>query len=84
MGNRLDVNSVERRVKRVARRYGVSLMKCEKPFGKVLAHGGYMLRDDDTRKIVFGNDGYEYSATLEEVETFLDAQPKARDLPEED
>lgn len=84
MGNRLDVNSIERRVKRVARRYGVSLMKHEKPFGKVAQHGGYMLRDDDTRKIVFGNNGYEYSATLDEVEAFLDAQPKARDLPDED
>ncbi len=83
MGNRLDVKSVERRVKRVARRYGVSLMKCEKPFGKVAQHGGYMLRDDDTRRIVFGNNGYEFSATLEEVETFLDSQPKARDLLED-
>jgi hypothetical protein len=83
MSNRNTTNSLERRVKRLARRYGVSLMKCEKPFGKVLAHGGYMLRDDDTRKIVFGNDSYDFSATLEEVETFLDAQPKARDMPEE-
>lgn len=37
-----------------------------------------MLRDEETRKIVFGNDGYEYSATLDEVEAFLDAQPKVR------
>jgi len=39
--------SHERRVKRLARRYGVSVMKCEKPIGKVLAHGGYMLREDE-------------------------------------
>lgn len=79
MGNRNDVKSVERRVRRLGRRYGVSLMKCEKPFGKVAQHGGYMLRDDDTRKIVFGDKGYEFSATLEEVETFLDAQPTGRE-----
>ena len=30
-----------------------------------------MLRDDDTKQIVFGNAGYEYSATLDEVEVFL-------------
>jgi hypothetical protein len=73
------VKSHERRVKRLGRRYGVSLMKCEKPIGKVLAHGGYMLREDDTRKIVFGASGYEFSATLEEVEEFLLAQPTGRE-----
>jgi len=73
------VKSHERRVKRLGRRYGVSLMKCEKPIGKVLAHGGYMLRDDDTRKIVFGANSYEFSATLEEVEEFLLAQPTGRE-----
>jgi hypothetical protein len=71
--------SQERRVKRLGRRYGVSLMKCEKPIGKVLAHGGYMLRDDDTRKIVMGDKGYEFSATLDEIETFLEAQPTGRE-----
>lgn len=73
------VASQERRVKRLGYRYGVLLIRCAKPFGKVLEHGGYMLRDEDTRKIVFGNDGYEYSATLDEVEDFLNAQPKFRD-----
>jgi len=73
------VASQERRVKRLGYRYGVLLMKCAKPFGKVAQHGGYMLRDEDTRRIVLGNDGYEFSATLDEVEAFLDAQPKVRD-----
>jgi hypothetical protein len=82
VGQKNSVNSQERRVKRVAARYGVSLVKCQKPFGKVLEHGGYMLRDEDTRKIVFGNDGYDFSATLEEVDDFLASQPKAADLPE--
>lgn len=71
--------SHERRVKRLGRRYGVSLMKCEKPIGKVLEHGGYMLRDDETRKIVIGDKGYEFSATLVEVEEFLEAQPTGRE-----
>ena len=74
-----QLSGQERRVRRLGRKYGVSLMKCEKPFGKVLQHGGYMLRDDDTRKVVFGQKGYEYSATLDEVEDFLLAQPKYRD-----
>lgn len=80
MGNpRHDISALERRVKRLGYRYGVLLMKHEKPFGKVAQHGGYMLRDEETRKIVFGNKGYDYSATLEEVEDFLLAQPKYRD-----
>lgn len=78
-----QLSGQERRVRRLGRKYGVSLMKCEKPFGKVLQHGGYMLRDDDTRKIVFGHKGYEYSATLDEVEDFLLAQPKYRDDEED-
>lgn len=77
--SRHAVNSLERRVKRLAARYGVSLMKCQKPFGKVAQHGGYMLRDDNSRRIVFGDQGYEFSATLEEVEDFLLAQPKYRE-----
>ena len=71
--------SQERRVKRLGYRYGVLLMKAAKPFGKVAEHGGYMLRLEDSRKIVFGNKGYEYSATLDEIEAFLEAQPKVRD-----
>lgn len=77
---RFETKSLERRVKRIGRRYGVTLMKCEKRFDRIARHGGYMLRDDDTRQIVFGNDGYEFSATLEEVEDFLLAQPKAADF----
>ncbi len=30
-----------------------------------------MLRDDETLSIVFGNAGYEFSATLDDIETFL-------------
>ncbi len=77
--SRYDISGQERRVKRLGRRYGVSLKKCEKPFGRVAGHGGYMLRDDETRQIVFGNTGYDYSATLDEVEDFLLAQPKGGD-----
>jgi len=76
---RHEVTSQERRVKRFAIRYGLHLMKSQKPFGKVLEHGGYMLRDEDTRKIIFGDQGYEFSATLDEVEAFLEANTKPED-----
>jgi hypothetical protein len=71
------VASHERRVKRLAVRNGLSLMKAQKPFGKVLEHGGYMLRNDHTFTIAFGDKGYLFSADLDEVEAYLDrlAQP---------
>lgn len=64
--------AIERRVRRMGRPFGVSLLVAQKRNPKIDAHGGYMLRDDDTFEIVFGNAGYEFSATLEEVEAFLE------------
>jgi hypothetical protein len=63
--------AMERRVRRLGRPFGVSLLVAQKRNPKIEAHGGYMLRDDDTFEIVFGNKGYEFSASLEEVEEFL-------------
>lgn len=63
--------AIERRVRRLARPFGVSLLIAQKRNAKIDAHGGYMLRDDDTFEIVFGNKSYEFSASLEEVEAFL-------------
>lgn len=65
------LTALERRVRRLGRPFNVSLLVAHKRNAKIDAHGGYMLRDDDTGEVVFGNDGYEYSATLEEAEAFL-------------
>jgi hypothetical protein len=61
----------ERRVLRLVRTFCFSLLDAQKRNPKIEAHGGYMLRDDDTFEIVFGNAGYDFSATLDEVEAFL-------------
>jgi hypothetical protein len=71
--SRHSIASHQRQVRRLAARQGLSLMICAKPFGKVLRHGGYMLRSDETRRIVFGDREYDYSADLDEIETFLRA-----------
>lgn len=63
--------ATERRVRRLGRPFGVSLLVAQKRNPKIEAHGGYMLRDDDTFEIVFGNAGYDFSASLDEVEEFL-------------
>lgn len=63
--------AMERRVRRLGRPFNVSLLVAQKRNPKIEEHGGYMLRDDDTKRIVFGDAGYEFSATLDEVEAFL-------------
>jgi hypothetical protein len=64
--------AVERRLRRLAQRRGWSLLVAQKRNAKIDAHGGYMLRDDDTLDIVYGNKSYDFSASLEEIEAFLE------------
>lgn len=71
--------SVLRIIKRRLGRFNIDLLKAQKPDAKVLAHGGYKLRDAATGKIVFGDKGYEFSATLEDVEAWLDEKEAAED-----
>lgn len=66
--------SVLRVIKRRLGRYNLDLLTAQKPDAKVVARGGYKLRDAATGKIVFGDKGYEFSATLEDVEAWLDAK----------
>jgi hypothetical protein len=66
--------SRERRAKRACVRLDLHLMMPQKPDKKVLAHGGYMLRDAKTMKIVLGDAGYLFSASMDEVEDFIDAR----------
>lgn len=72
--------AIERRVRRMGRPFGVSLLVAQKRNPKIDAHGGYMLRDDESFDIVFGNTSYEFSASLEEIEAWLDAAEEADDL----
>ncbi len=66
--------SIERRVRRVATRLGLHLMIAAKPDKRVLAHGGYMLRDGQTMQILLGDKVYPYCASIDEVEAFLEAR----------
>jgi hypothetical protein len=66
--------SVERRVKRRLAKYLLDLLKAQRPTPQVKAHGGYKLRDARSGKIVFGEKGYEFSATLEDIEAWLDEE----------
>ena len=71
--------ATERRVRRLAQRRGLSLLIAQKRNPKIDAHGGYMLRDDETFAVVFGDARYEFSADLDEIEAWLEAQDEAGD-----
>ncbi|MCA3629787.1 MAG: hypothetical protein IOC35_05625 [Methylobacterium sp.] len=75
MSRKEAIASRERRAKRLAIRYNLHVMICQKPDKRVLAHGGYMLRDGETMKIVFGDRDYPFSASLDEIEAWLDENP---------
>ncbi|WP_375597290.1 hypothetical protein [Devosia sp. Naph2] len=60
-----------RRMKRVAARHGLTILTSEKI--KVLGQpGGHAVRDDDSFKIVFGDQPKPYSASLDDIEAWLE------------
>jgi hypothetical protein len=63
----------ERRAKRICARHNLHLMAPLKPDKQVQARGGYMLRDGGTKEILLGDRDYLFSATLDEIEAYLDA-----------
>ena len=65
-------SAVERRVRRIAVRHGLHILKPQKPDPRVAQHGGYMLRDVETAKIVFGDQPYPFAADLEEIEAYIE------------
>jgi hypothetical protein len=69
-----SIQSTERRTKRRLAKYLIDLLKAQKPTPQVKAPGGYKLRDARSGKIVFGDKGYEFSATLEDIEAWLDEE----------
>ena len=72
MSRKDSTSSVERRVRRIAVRHGLHILKPQKPDPRVARHGGYMLRDVETAKIVFGNEPYHFAADLEEIEAYIE------------
>lgn len=60
-----------RRMKRVAARYGLTILTAEKI--KVLGQpGGHALRHDESFKIVYGDVPKPFSASLDDIEAYLD------------
>lgn len=73
MSSRRDkLASQERQAKRRLARFNYDLLKPQRMTPKILEHGGYKVRDAATGKVIFGGQDYEFSASLEDVETWLD------------
>ena len=70
-----------RRMRRVAGRYGLTILTAEKLTQK-MGKGGHALRDDETFKVVFGHSPLPFSATLDDIEAYL-AQLEGADEGEE-
>jgi len=61
-----------RRMKRLAARHGLTILTADKI--KTLGQpGGHALRDDESYRVIFGNEPKPFSASLDEIETYLDA-----------
>jgi hypothetical protein len=64
--------SQERITKRLLGRHNFDLLKPVKLTPKIVEHGGYKVRDAASGRIVFGEEKYEFSATLDEIEAWLE------------
>jgi hypothetical protein len=60
-----------RRLRRVAGRHGLTILTSDKM--KALGQpGGHAIREDESFKVVFGDVPKPFSASLDEVEAYLD------------
>ena len=66
--------AIERQTKRLLGRHNLDLLKPDRLTPKIREHGGYKVRDAATGEIVFGQTPYEFSATLEEIEAWLETR----------
>ena len=60
-----------RRMRRVAGRHGLTILTAEKLTAKT-GKGGHALRDDASFKVIFGDKPLPFTATLEDIEAYLD------------
>jgi len=61
-----------RRMRRAAARQGLAILAAGKPASKGL--GGYMLSQDEARKVILGGEPKPYAATLDEIEAWLERE----------
>jgi hypothetical protein len=62
---------MENKLRRMAARQGLQLVKCRRRDPRALGYGGYMVVDIARNFVVAGAHPIEYSLTLEDVEEHL-------------
>ncbi|KFC72290.1 hypothetical protein FF80_00045 [Devosia sp. LC5] len=60
-----------RRMKRLAGRYGLTILTAEKLTAKQ-GKGGHAIREDESFKVIYGHSPLPFSATLEDIESYLE------------
>jgi hypothetical protein len=60
-----------RRMRRIAGRHGLTILTAEKLTAKT-GKGGHAIREDESFKVVFGDKPLPFTATLDDVEAYLD------------
>ncbi|HTM76457.1 MAG TPA: hypothetical protein VL133_02355 [Devosia sp.] len=60
-----------RRMRRIAGRHGLTILTAEKLTAKT-GKGGHAIREDDSFKVVFGDKPLPFTATLDDIEAYLD------------
>lgn len=60
-----------RRMKRLAGRYGLTILTAEKLTAKQ-GKGGHAIRDDESFKVIYGHSPLPFSATLDDIESYLE------------
>ena len=60
-----------RRLKRIAGRYGLTILTAEKLTAK-MGKGGHAIREDESHKVIFGDSPMPFSATFDEIEAYVE------------
>ncbi|WP_354037856.1 hypothetical protein [Devosia sp. UYZn731] len=71
-----------RRMRRIAGRHGLTILTAEKLTSK-MGKGGHAIRDDESFKVIFGDSPLPFTATLNDVEAYLDKTYGDEDAGEE-
>jgi hypothetical protein len=71
-----------RRMRRIAGRHGWTILTAEKLTAKT-GKGGHAIRDDETFKVIYGDKPLPFTATLDDIEAYLEKLDGGEDAGEE-
>ena len=66
-----DEKVLENRLRRIAQRRGMQLLKSRRRDPQAIDYGGFMLTDTRFNAVILGGEGWAYSAALEDIRKYL-------------